>query len=396
MIASQPWLSSNTVAMHDRANRVSCALLCQVMGMNNKTSTCCAWMTVLLIAVSLAGSGCRRTTAAPAVDFPYPDVPNYQGLVSVRWVKQLIDHEQTGAAAPKPETYEQERFVILEASWAPLEEAKDYLAGHLPGAIHFNTDLIENGYPQWRLKEIPELQQVLGQSGITPTTTVVIYSEKLIAAARIWWVCKYAGVHDVRIMDGGIDAWRAAGYPLEHEISQPVPTEFQGPAQLQMLATTDYVKQRMGDKSMLVADVRSRDEFVGRTSGYSYLDAKGRIPAAVHLGDADDDAHHYLLRTGHLRSPSDLLTRWQAAGIELQADHRQFEQEVVFYCGGGWRSSVSYFYAWLMGFDNIRNYSDGWSGWSTNYQPDEQAKGNTPGWKQVPTGNPIVSGQPTS
>ena len=72
---------------------------------------------------------------------------------------------------------------------------------------------------------------------------------------------------------------------------------------------------------------------------------------------------------------------------------RAFAREVVFYCGSGWRSSLAFFYAWLLGVDYILNYSDGWSGWSTQYIPDPNVtSGATPGWRQEPTGNPIASG----
>ncbi|MDB4730036.1 rhodanese-like domain-containing protein [bacterium] len=103
---------------------------------------------------------------------------------------------------------------MLEASWAKTEEAKDYLRGHIPGAIHCNTDVFEISYPMWRLRDLPELHQAIGRFGITPETTVV-YGKKLIAAARVWWILKYAGVADVRLLDGGVDAWEAAGYPVE-------------------------------------------------------------------------------------------------------------------------------------------------------------------------------------
>ncbi len=66
----------------------------------------------------------------------------------------------------------------------------------------------------WRLRDLPELHQAIGRFGITPETTVV-YGKKLIAAARVWWILKYAGVADVRLLDGGVDAWEAAGYPVE-------------------------------------------------------------------------------------------------------------------------------------------------------------------------------------
>jgi 3-mercaptopyruvate sulfurtransferase SseA len=307
-----------------------------------------------------------------STDFPAREAPNYQGLVSVSWLKGLLDYQNSGFQTPRPATYRNERFVILEASWATLEKATDYHRGHIPGAIHFNTDDLENGSPRWRLREAAELQQAIGRAGITPDTTVIVYGEKLIAAARVWWVLKYAGVADVRLLDGGFAAWAEAGYPVEKEVRLPQSVEFSAPVASQLLATTDYVRQRLHKSNVWLADVRSVAEFTGRISGYSYLEAKGRIPSATHLGDGDDGAYLYKQRDGRLKPSAEILAHWQGQGIFAAKDGGRFEKEVIFYCGGGWRSSVAYFYAWLLGLENIRNYSDGWSGWSTEYVADPQ------------------------
>ena len=142
----------------------------------------------------------------------------------------------------------------------------------------------------------------------------------------------------------------------------------------------------------MLADVRSVAEFTGRTCGYSYLEAKGRIPLAVPVGDGDDDAYLYKQRDGCLRPPTEFLAHWQRQAIIAAKEGGRFEREVVFYCGGGWRSSVAFFYAWLLRFENVRNYSDGWSGWSTEYRADPTAKAFTPGWSQRPSRNPIETG----
>ena len=343
----------------------------------------------VLALVFCLGTGCGRVEPRVLTDFPARETPNYQGLVSVSWLKGLLDYQNSGFQKPRPATYRNQRFVILEASWATLEKAKDYHRGHIPGAIHFNTDDLENGSPRWRLREAAELQQAIGRVGITPDTTVIVYGEKLIAAARVWWVLKYAGVTDVRLLDGGFAAWAEAGYPVEKEGRLPQPVEFSAPVAPNLLATTDYVRERLHSSGVWMADVRSVAEFTGRTSGYSYLEAKGRIPSAAHLGDGDDGAYLYKQRDGHLKPPTEILAHWQRQGIVPAKEGGRFEREVVFYCGGGWRSSVAFFYAWLLGFENIRNYSDGWSGWSTKYQPDPTAKGPTPGWTQQTSGNPV-------
>lgn len=339
-------------------------------------------------------TGCRMVEPKVLTDFPAGDVPNAHGLVSVSWVKALLDYQQSGFRTVRPATYRQQRFVILEASWATLEEAKAYHRGHIPGAIHFNTDDLENGSPRWRLREAHELQRTFGRTGIAPDTTVIVYGEKLIAAARVWWALKYAGVDDVRLLDGGFAAWNEAGHPVEKEGRLPQPVEFSGAVASHLLVTTEEVRERLETSGVWMADVRSFAEFTGRTSGYRSLDAKGRIPASVHVGDGDDAACLYNQRDGRLRPPTEILAHWRQQGIIPAKDGRRFEREVVFYCGGGWRSSVAFFHAWLLGFENVRNYSDGWSGWSTEYHPDPAAKGSTPGWRQQSTSNPIEAAAP--
>jgi thiosulfate/3-mercaptopyruvate sulfurtransferase len=108
----------------------------------------------------------------------------------------------------------------------------------------------------------------------------------------------------------------------------------------------------------------------------------------------DDGAFLYKQRDGRLGPPAEILAHWRQSGIIPAKEGGRFEREVVFYCGGGWRSSVAFFHAWLLGFENIRNYSDGWSGWSTEYQADPAATGRTPGWRQQPSGNPVEAGAP--
>lgn len=340
-----------------------------------------------LVAILCLLAGCRSARSGSAADFPAGEVPNSRGLVSAGWLKRMLDYQQS-------DTYRHQRFVVLEASWAALAKARDYREGHIPGAVHFNTDDLETGYPRWRLREGPELHGAIGRAGITPDTTVIVYGDKLIAAARVWWVLKYAGVADVRLLDGGMSAWRAAGGPVEREIHRPQPVLFSAPVATHLLATTAGVRAQLNSPRVWLADVRSEAEYAGRVSGYRYLDAKGRIPSAVFVGDGDDSAYLYKQRDGRLRPAAEILAHWRRQGLVPSDEPGRFERDVIFYCGGGWRSSVAFFYAWLLGFENIRNYSDGWSGWSTEYHPDKKARGGTPGWRQQPTGNPIKRGAP--
>lgn len=307
-------------------------------------------------------------------------------IVSPAWVRDLTDFHQPGGRAPRPPGYSGNRYVIIETSWDEKGKIKDYLAGHIPGAIHLNTDELENGYPRWRLRSVRELSRVIGAHGITSETTVVVYGKQLTAAARVWWILSYAGVADVRLLNGGLAAWMAAGYPVETGINTPQRVKFTARPRAQWLATTEYVGARSRDRQAILADARSREEYVGEISGYDYMDFKGRIPGAVAIGNADDEARAYASADGSLRDLAEVRALWEQMGIVND------QREVIFYCGSGWRSSLTFLYAWALGFDRIRNYSDGWAGWSTVYLRDRRARGGTPGWRQRRTTRPVATG----
>lgn len=244
--------------------------------------------------------------------------------------------------------------IVAEASWDPKSKGREYAAGHIPGAIHINTDIFETGAPKWRLRPLAELHAAIGRLGIGPETTVAVYSHQTIAAARVWWIMEYAGVKDVRYLDGGVEAWKRAGYPAETARNVLPPVRFQAPARYGVLSTAQYI--RAHPEAVLV-DVRSQKEYRGETSGYSYVKAKGRIPRALSAGDADDSARVYQNADGTLRGVEEIRRLWREAGV-LNG------REMIFYCGGGWRSSLAFLYARAMGLAPVRNYSDGWAGWS--------------------------------
>ena len=310
-------------------------------------------------------------------------------IVTPDWIYSLQQFHAKKITA-RPATYKNKRFVIIETGWGKLSEAKDYQAGHMPGAIYLNTDECENGYPRWHLKSVNELQNVIGSLGITPDTTVIVSGKQTIAAARIWWILNYAGVSDVRILDGGFAAWQAAGFASETKINTPQATTFRAQPRLHWLATTAYVQEHL-DKVWL-ADTRSAAEFRGEISGYDYLQQRGRIPGAIAIGDADDKALLYQTADGKFLPPADIAARWQKAGIISAKSGDPFTREVIFYCGSGWRSSLTFLYAYVLGYKNIRNFSDGWSGWSTTHTQDANEKGLTPGWRQTASGRPIATG----
>lgn len=302
---------------------------------------------------------------------PHPEV-----IVSAQWLQRAL----TGPEAARTRVY--------NASWSQNGVAREYLEGHVPSAFHLDTDRLETGFPRWALRPLPDVQNTIGELGIGPEDTVVVYGARSIAAARAWWVLMYAGVRDVRYLDGGLAAWRAAGLPVETRPRVPVSSSFKAPPRKDFVISTEELRRRLEQPDLQLADTRGWAEFHGITSGYDYASFAGRIPHALAVGNADDSAEIYQDAAGRLRDPEDVLARWREDGLDPGA------HEVVFYCGTGWRSSLTFLYAYALGLPRIRNYSDGWLGWSTAHLPDVTAEGPSPGWRQVRSGNPVESTLP--
>lgn len=325
---------------------------------------------------------------------PMEKAERFSTIVHPSWVKAVMDYHAEGSTTQAPQDYPYARdhkYIIFETQWGSMEYADAYKNGHIPGAIHSDSDTYENNYPRWFLIPDEDLKAAVGKMGVTQDTTVIVYSDNSIFGARLWWILKYAGVKDVRYMNGGYKAWTEAGYKGETTANEPEPVTYSADVKPEYLATTDYVFNNYNSSGVALSDVRSLDEYLGKKSGYSYLAAKGRIPGAIWSYDADGASPVYNDADGTLRNFDEIRKVWNDAGITSSKGSGMFDREVVFYCGGGYRSALAFLYAYSMGFDNIRNYSDGWEGWSTDYLESPSCSDSiTPGWCQTPSVRPII------
>jgi 3-mercaptopyruvate sulfurtransferase SseA len=263
-----------------------------------------------------------------------------------------------------------DRCVVLEACWA---SDASYLRGHIPGAVFLDTDSLETPSPMWYLCPEEELCRVLGDHGVGEAEFVCIYgSTETIAAARVWWICQMIGSASTPlILDGGAKAWKRSGFALETAANPPKKARFvtRG-VRRDMLASLADVRSGL----FTIADCRSRAEFCGQTSGYVYLQEKGRIPGSIFVEDAAGPS--YQNEDGTLVDPDEVQSLWNARGI---GD----ERKVVFCCGSGWRSSLCCLFATILNME-AANYSDGWSGYSTVFEKIGEE------WTQRKSGYPVV------
>lgn len=336
--------------------------------------------------------------AADADTYPMDKLENYQALVYPAWVKALINGEN-------PPTYPGKGYVIAETGWGPAGDA--YNNGHIPEAIWVNTDEIEydcfnarNDWPVeagdppcwdrstteeedaakglgpddtlprnwWNIYPDVYLLPAIAYMGIDVNTTVVVYGEDPTAAARLVWTLMYAGVKDVRFLDGGKAAWTAAGYDLETiaRLRTPV-AEFDPDKPGRTTAIhpeykvdIPYVRNVVNgvETDALLVDIRTRDEYIGATAPYSYIPTSGRIPGAVwgKAGTGTNGMEDYLNADGTL-APEKIYPYWNSIGLTT-------DKHLCFYCGTGWRASLAWFYAYLLGYPEISVFDSSWFEWS--------------------------------
>ena len=280
---------------------------------------------------------------------------NYEMIVPATIVNDILDGK-------KPETFENSKNIkIVEASWG--EESEAYSKGHVPTSVHINTDTVEPP-PQWMLASDEDLAKFANDYGFTKDDTVIVTGPDVMASYRVAVVLRYIGINDVRVLNGGNDAWTSAGYELETKSNKPVAGNDFGatiPANPDLIDTQAELKEMLKDSNNVLVDNRSWDEYIGKISGYSYHDKKGRIPGAVYgyAGTSATTLEDYRNIDNTMRNADEIKALWKDAGIDTN-------KHLMFMCGSGWRAAEVLTYANVMGFDNTSLYSDGWIGWSND------------------------------
>lgn len=277
-------------------------------------------------------------------EIPLVAYKNYEKLVPASYIKTLIQEKKT--------------VKIFEASWG---NGKEYKKAHIPTAVHINTDLVEKG-PIWNYRDTKELHKFALDYGIAQNTPIIIYGPDSMPAARVAIALMAMGVKDVRLLNGGFQAWNDAGYSVEAGENKPQAiTSFGGKffSNAKLITNLDEAQKILASKNAQLVSIRAHDEFIGKISGYSYIKPKGHIKGAI-WGKAGSDAYHledYRSPTGKMKSQNEIEAMWKSLGIDTN-------KHLAFYCGTGWRAAEVLFDAYVMGYDNDSIYDGGWLEWS--------------------------------
>jgi len=185
-----------------------------------------------------------------------------------------------------------------------------------------------------------------------------------IGAIRNAFIMMVAGVKDVRILNGGFQSWKDAGFDISTEdvLKKPV-ADFgvEIPQHTELVVDVAEAKEMLKSKAAELVSVRSWPEFIGKVSGYNYIEKKGRIPGAI-FGNCGTDAYHmenYRNVDHTTREAQEIEAIWRELGITP-------DKHLAFYCGTGWRGSEAFYNAWLMGWPRVSVFDGGWFEWSND------------------------------
>ena len=238
-------------------------------------------------------------------------------------------------------------LIILDA-----RTKEKYAAGHIPGAVWVPHDAWSKTFSATQTPAA--WSEHIGALGITPTSRVLVYDDALQKdAARIWWILRYFGAKDVRLLNGGWPAYAAANLPTSTATPKVTAAEFKIAApDAARIADKTKVLGVLKDKSAQIVDARSEKEHCGDVK---MAKQAGHIPGAIHLEwtDALDKSSQ------KFKSADQLKSILKDAGIDMT-------KPVVAHCQSGGRAAVMAFTLELMGANAVSNYYRGWSEWGNS------------------------------
>ena len=247
---------------------------------------------------------------------------------------------------------------VLDASWYLPAQRRDpraeFLDARVPGAAFFDVDGISDpgsALPH-ALAPPARFASMLGGLGVADTDPIVVYDGTgLFSAPRAWWNLRLMGARDVRVLDGGLPAWRAAGLSVESgPPSPPEPATFRARPDAAGVADLDAVASHLATGDALVVDVRPAARFRGEAPEPRPGVRAGHMPNAVNLPFTE------LVRDGRLRPDAELAEALDAVGAVPG-------RRVVTSCGSGVTAAIATLALAALGRGDHALYDGSWSEW---------------------------------
>ena len=243
------------------------------------------------------------------------------------------------------------RHELTDADFGP----KAYAESHIPGARFANIDKNLSGPLTGKngrhpLPDAGSFMEWLGRLGVSNASQVVGYDHAGGPyGARLWWLMRWLGHSRVAVLDGGWQAWNAAGQPVTKDVPAPKPAKFSGKPDNSRV-DAQYVSQRLKTADMVLIDARANDRFHGQNETIDPV--AGHIPGALNRFFKDN-----LDARGQFKSPEELRAAFNPLIGSTPAE------KVIHQCGSGITASHNLLAMEVAGIKGTRLYSGSWSEW---------------------------------
>lgn len=289
--------------------------------------------------------------------------------------RRVTEHPLIDAAALAAELAGPRPPVLLDVRWTPAgPQRAAYLDGHLPGAVFVDLDAdlaagpdTENGGGRHPLPEPAALQQVWRSAGVDADSPVIVYDgADSSTAARAWWLLKWSGLANARVLDGGFQAWRSAGLPVEtgEPATPPAPgTAVVRPGGMPTVDIDGAAAAALSHDRVLL-DARAAERFRGEVEPLDPV--AGHIPGATNLPLTE-----LVSEQGTFRPAVELAARFAAAGAlpsDTPSDPAPDAQLAVASCGSGVTACHLILAGRIAGLQ-LALYPGSYSGWCAANRP---------------------------
>jgi len=234
------------------------------------------------------------------------------------------------------------------------QKASDYKKKHITNAVHINHKALYKDGPIKSLIKTPaELAKILGKKGVVDGKTIILYDDgKGKYSGRIYWILKYMGAADVKILDGHIKAWIAGRGRTTMANTMAKKGTFTPNVQKNYLANISEVKAAQNHANKIIVDVRSAEEFNGTKE--SKL-RKGHIPSAINL-----EFKQVIGERAKIKSREQLEELFSNKGIAR-------DKEVILYCESSVRAGIVFMtLTSILDYKNVKVYDGAFNEWQAD------------------------------
>ena len=265
-------------------------------------------------------------------------------LVQVEWLNHNLDHKD---------------IIILDATLPKVVAGENKVilsTDQIPGARLFdikNTfSKTDAPFPNTMINQT-SFSEKAQELGINNDSLIIVYDDHgIYSSARVWWMFKSMGHRQIAVLDGGLKAWKKAGYNLEAKaINKFEKGDFSGQYQTEFFKDSEDVLGLIGNESSHIVDARAAERFQGAVEEPRKGLRAGHIPSSVNL------PYNKLLKDDKLKTKEELKS--------IMNENLSREKDIIFSCGSGITACVLALGAEIAGFQNLSIYDGSWTEWGS-------------------------------